>query len=185
MDKPSWDIYYLSQCFLIAQRSIDPNTKCGAVIVSKDGRVLSQGYNGPLKGVEDSRVPLTRPEKYYHMLHAEENALLAYNGSYQDIQGSTIYITNAPCHKCLRMILQKGITTIKFSKFPNAKCVDEDDEKAKNLMRSQMNFIRTDFIYQEVDVMNDIFKMLDKTKFYMDTKLGSAYESKGSKSFDI
>lgn len=93
MMKPSWNKYYLAQSFLIAQRSIDPSTKCGAIIVSQDNRVLSQGYNGPLKNSIDSEIPLIRPDKYFHMIHAEENAILAYNGSRQDIEGSSIYIT--------------------------------------------------------------------------------------------
>jgi dCMP deaminase len=167
--KPPWDTYYLSQCFLLAQRSLDPNTKCGAMIVSEDGRVLSQGYNGPLKGIDDDVVPLERPTKYYHMIHAEENAILSYNGSYQDIKGSTIYITGSPCHKCLRMIIQKGIGTIVYpSDFPITKCQDDADLKAAEFMVEQSG-IRI----RPVEVMNSIFKMFDKTKFYMSEKLNN------------
>ena len=115
-EKISWDLYYLTQCFVISQRSIDQSKKCGAIIVSKDNRPLSQGYNGPVKNSDDSDFPTQRPDKYGPTLHAEENAILAYNGSYQDIQGATIYVTGKPCHRCLRMILQKGITKIVYPK---------------------------------------------------------------------
>ena len=133
--RPSWDEYYLAMSYVVAQRSFDPSSKCGCVLVSKDGRVLSTGYNGPLKGSIDEAIPLTRPTKYYHFLHGEENALLAYNGSYQDIQGSTAYVTGMPCHKCLRMLIQKGIKRIVIGCNHTALCTQNDeDAKAKEIM---------------------------------------------------
>lgn len=166
-NKPSWDVYYLSQCFLIAQRSIDQNTKCGAVIVSKDNRVLSQGYNGPLRNADDTLVPLHRPDKYPHMIHAEENAILSYNGSQQDIGGARIYITGSPCHKCLRMILQKGIKHIVYPKFPITKCQDNEDLRAADLMLKYADGV----IIDEIDCVENIFYLLDMTKLYMVNKL--------------
>src|SRR4029077_15021443 len=78
--RPSWDDVYMAMAFIAARRSMDPRTKHGCVIVSKDNRPLTWGCNGPLKGILDSSVPLTAPEKYYHMIPAEANALLAYCG---------------------------------------------------------------------------------------------------------
>ena len=167
MNKPSWKVYYLTQCFLVAQRSLDPNTKCGAIIVSSDNRVLSQGYNSPLKKSKDDEIPLTRPEKYYHMIHSEENAILAYNGSYQDIKGSTIYITGSPCHKCLRMIIQKGITHIVYPKFPITKCQDQADLDAAKLMLDH----HPEVTVTEIDCLDKIFRLFDITKLYIDTKV--------------
>jgi dCMP deaminase len=174
--KPDWDAYYITQCFLVSQRSIDPNTKCGAVIVSKDNRVLSQGYNGPVRGSDDTLIPLTRPEKYHHMIHSEENAILSYNGSYQDIVGSTIYVTGSPCHRCLRMIKQKGISNVVYPKFPITKCQDEEDIKAADLMKKYGPTITV----REVDCIDDIFHLFDQTKLYMSYKLDGC-DGNGSK----
>jgi dCMP deaminase len=115
MNKINWDDYFLAIAFLVSQRSIDPSTKCGAVLVSSNKHILSTGYNGPIKGSLDEMVPLDRPNKYAHLLHAEENCLLAHNSCAQDLVESTIYITGAPCHKCLRMIIQKGVTNIVYT----------------------------------------------------------------------
>lgn len=134
MNKVSYDDYFLTMCFLVAQRSIDPSTKCGAVLVSFDKRILSTGYNGPIKGVDDSIIPLQRPDKYAHFLHAEENCLLAYNGSSQDLAGSTMYVTGNPCHKCLRMILQKGIKKIVVSSNPTVMHDDKEDGICKFIL---------------------------------------------------
>jgi len=138
-ERPNWDEYYLTMAFVIAQRSFDPSTKCGCVLVSKNNRVLSTGYNGPIKGSDDKAIPLTRPEKYCHFIHSEENALLAYCGSDQDIQGATCYLTGHPCHRCLRMLLQKGITRIIFAATTNAKCLDDQDLEAQKIMLKGRN----------------------------------------------
>ena len=76
--KPNWDIYYLTIAFAAARRSIDPSTKHGCVIVSRDNRVLSLGYNGPIKGADDVNLSMERPQRYWTWIHAEENSLLAY-----------------------------------------------------------------------------------------------------------
>lgn len=132
-DRPAWDEYYLSIAYVVSQRSFDASSKCGCVLVSKDNRVLATGYNGPLKHSIDEEIPLTRPDKYPYMLHGEENALLAYNGSYQDIQEATAYITARPCHRCLRMLLQKGITRIIYGQ-NKTNVVNEEDLRVQNVM---------------------------------------------------
>lgn len=168
LERPSWDEYYLTIAYVVAQRSFDASSKCGCVLVSKDNRVLSTGYNGPLKHSIDEEIPLTRPEKYYYMLHGEENALLAYNGSYQDIQNSTAYITGRPCHKCLRMLLQKGVTKIIYGE-NKTKVVDEIDMKAQGLMIDHQRKWHGYPSIEEID--NDLVQaVLRKTSDYIDMK---------------
>lgn len=136
--RPNWDVYYMTIAFVVAQRSFDPSTKCGCVIVSKDNRVLSTGYNGPIKGSSDHLIPTERPLKYMFFIHSEENSILAYNGSQQDIANATAYITSPPCHRCLRMLLQKGITKIIHSDLAT-KVVDQADLDAQRQMLSGRN----------------------------------------------
>jgi len=159
--RPSWDQYYLTLTYVIAQRSFDPSTKCGCIIVSKENKVLSTGYNGPIKGSIDSEIPLTRPEKYCHMIHAEENALLAYNGSLQDIIGSTAYVTGRPCHRCLRDLIQKGITTIIYGD-NMAVMMDKAETDAEEIMLRHRSIKMVYIPNQEL-----VFDLLDKTKQYI------------------
>lgn len=131
----TWRQYYMAIAFLVSQRSFDPSSRCGCVLVSKDNRILATGYNGPIKNSIDEKIPLTRPDRYCHMIHAEENALLSYSGSYQDIQNATAYITNRPCHRCLRGLLQKGITEFVYSSTPT-NIVGNEDLDAQKIMLS-------------------------------------------------
>lgn len=153
-------------CYLVAMRSIDPSTKCGAVLVSKEHKVLSTGYNGPLKGSDDRLIPLERPAKYAHILHAEENCLLAYNGSNQDLVDATIYVTGAPCHKCLRMILQKGIKNIVYTD-GNVAVMQDVAEKA--IVDTMLGYSPSVKI-RVVDNYTEIMALLDTTKEYIKSK---------------
>jgi dCMP deaminase len=147
--KPNWDIYYLTIAFAAARRSIDPSTKHGCVIVSADNRVLSLGYNGPIQGANDSSLSMERPQRYWIMIHAEENALLAYSGSQQDISGATAYVTGQPCHKCLRMMIRKGLSRAVFCDTPSTRSVmlNQEEQEACKVVLS----CRPSFVLQSVD----------------------------------
>jgi deoxycytidylate deaminase len=59
---PGWDQYYLDICKVVAQRSKDPNTQIGSVIVGPNHEIRSTGYNSFPRGIRDD-VPerLARP----------------------------------------------------------------------------------------------------------------------------
>ena len=48
-----WDIRFLEMARNSAMWSKDPSTKVGSIIVDDDKRVVSVGYNGFPKGVDD------------------------------------------------------------------------------------------------------------------------------------
>ena len=166
MTKPNYDDYFLTMSYLVAQRSIDPSTKCGAVLVSADKRILSTGYNGPIRGVDDAKIPLTRPEKYPHFIHAEENAVLAYFGSKQDLESATMYVTGAPCHHCLRLMLQKGIRNITITK-GNRTVMHDDTE---NQLCQQMLSYTPGVNYKVVPNIRQIAGLLEDTIDYIMVK---------------
>ena len=159
--KLNWDVYYLTLAFAAARRSIDPSTKHGCIIVSKDNRVLSAGYNGPIRGSDDDNLPTSRPQRYWLWIHAEENALISYSGSYQDILGAKAYVTGHPCHKCLRMMIQKGLSKVVFCDTPSTKSVMMD-ETEKDACRLVMG-CRKEFVLESVGfdaVADNISSML-------------------------
>jgi len=165
MNKLDWDVYFITQAFLVSQKSIDPSTKHGAIWVSKNNKILSVGYNGPLQGVDDSKIPLTRPSKYYFIIHSELNCLLSYNGDNYSIKNSKIYITGRPCHNCLRTIIQKGIKKIIYANV-SSKCLDEGDIKSQELMLE----LSPEVELIEFKEMDKIKELLKQTIDYIDFK---------------
>ena len=79
-----WDSTFMGIAKLIAMRSKDPSTQVGAVIVAKNKRILSLGYNGLPAGMSDDEDVWNREGvdelhlKYTYVCHAEENAILNY-----------------------------------------------------------------------------------------------------------
>lgn len=108
-DRPSWDAYFLDIAEQVSRRSPDPNTKHGCVLVDADQRVVSTGYNGPVSGLPNDMVPMTRPQKYDWFVHAEDNAVAF---ARCDLRGATAYVTGTPCAPCFRRLLQVGVRRI-------------------------------------------------------------------------
>ena len=114
---------YMKMAHEIKKSSPDTETKVGAVLISKNGRIIASSYNGFLRGAIDSELPNTRPDKYVYIQHAERNML--YNCCAEGIRtmDATIVCTLSPCEECTRAAYQSGIKTIIFdklySKFPD------------------------------------------------------------------
>ena len=95
-------------------RSEDPDIKHGAVIVNEYNHVIGTGYNGPIKGSDNSVIPFSvRDEKRKWMIHAEENAMLNVTQSSSE-RGlkCRLYVTGQPCNICLQRVINFGIKTI-------------------------------------------------------------------------
>lgn len=126
-ERPSWDEYYKSIARVVAARGDCSRAKHGAVIV-QGHRIVSTGYNGTPP--EDKRSCLNgdcpRAKFSYEELpsgssydtgpgaciatHAEANAVL--RASWEEMQGSTIYVTGQPCGGCEKLIKASGIERV-------------------------------------------------------------------------
>jgi dCMP deaminase len=124
--RPTWDEYFLDLAEQVSRRSPDPSTKHGCVLVDRDHRVASTGYNGPVGGLPNEMVPLERPAKYLWFIHAEDNAVAF---ARCDLRGATAYVTGQPCAACFRRLLQVGIRRIVHAGRQSA-CINENERKA-------------------------------------------------------
>ncbi|OIO46882.1 MAG: cytidine deaminase [Parcubacteria group bacterium CG1_02_37_51] len=113
----NWDETFMQLVKLIALRSKDPNTKTGAVIVDDNKIVVGLGYNGWVRGVEESDFPWEREgdflhTKYAYVVHAESNTIFNSNKS---VKGCTLYCDLFPCNECSKIIVQNGIKEIIYN----------------------------------------------------------------------
>lgn len=134
MDVISWDEYFMGIALLSAMRSKDPNTKVGACIVDNDNKVVSIGYNGMPRKIDESKISWNKGEgldsKYLYVCHAEFNAILnTRNGS--SLKGCTLYVTLFPCNECTKAIIQTGIKEVVYL---DNKYEDQTTTKASRLM---------------------------------------------------
>lgn len=120
-ERISWHEYFFNLSYLVSERSPDAQTKHGAVIVDKNNRIISTGYNGFPYGGPDNILPNLRPAKYPYIIHAEMNALLS---ARCDVRDFSVYITGTPCKNCLLHLIGAGIRDI----FAGEKSYVEDEE---------------------------------------------------------
>ena len=132
--KPKMAAAYMATARIFAELSHAKRLHVGAIVV-KDDRIISIGYNGMPAGWDNNceykeyfyyghsfgdsaadyfdqtdedgkRYRLkTRPE----VLHAESNAVSKLARSSESGDGSTMFVTHAPCLDCAKLIYQSGI----------------------------------------------------------------------------
>ena len=107
------DLRYLRMAAIWAENSYCVRRKVGALIV-KDKMIISDGYNGTPSGFENICEDETGRTKPY-VLHAEANAITKVAKSANNCDGSTLYITAAPCIECSKLIIQAGIRRVVYS----------------------------------------------------------------------
>lgn len=120
---PNWSQYFMEIAKAVSNRSKDPMTAVGAVIVNKDNHIIGTGYNGfPSNYVETPEL-WERPTKYDHVIHAEANALL---NSTQSCAHSKLYITLFPCKECAKLIAGAKIKQVYYldNKYENEQTKD-------------------------------------------------------------
>lgn len=108
----TWDELFMKMVYLMAEKSRDPRTKIGAVLV-KDKRVISTAYNGFPARVNDleSRYK-NREDKYKFVVHAEDNSILTASRFGISTVGSILYTNGVPCCECAKSVIQGGIEEV-------------------------------------------------------------------------
>lgn len=113
-NQEKWDIRFLGLAEEIANWSKDPSRKVGAIAVDAKHNILSMGYNGFPRNVDDAPVKYLNAEtKARLVVHAEAN--LIYNATYSGVclDGATLYVYGLPvCGECAKAIAQVGICRV-------------------------------------------------------------------------
>lgn len=108
------DMRYLRMARIWAENSYCQRRQVGALVV-KNKMIISDGYNGTPSGFEnvcEDDDNVTKP----YVLHAEANAITKLARSSNNSDGATLYVTDAPCIECAKLIIQAGIKRVVFAK---------------------------------------------------------------------
>ncbi|MBS9335645.1 deoxycytidylate deaminase [Fructobacillus papyrifericola] len=146
----SWDQYFIAQSAILSTRSTCTRRHVGAILV-KDHRIIASGYNGAVSGTPHC----TEVGDYIvdghciRAVHAEQNALMQAASMGIPVEGSTLYVTDAPCVFCTKLLLQAGIQKINFMRdYRN------DDFAEKLLEEKQVPLVQVPFEAQTADQIN-------------------------------
>jgi dCMP deaminase len=139
-----WDKRFMDLAKEVAGWSKDRSTGVGAVIVNDKKKVLSLGFNGFPRGVDDDvESRHVRPEKNHYVVHAERNAL---DEAETSLEGATIYCTFFTCATCAHGIIQKGLKKV---------VAPEPDWNAERYAETQKHAIQ---MYKEAGVEVQFYK---------------------------
>lgn len=111
--RASWDEYFMRIAEVVASRATCDRKHVGAVIV-RDKSILATGYNGSIRGLPhcSDAGHILRDGHCVRTVHAECNAIVQAARSGVGLDGSTIYVTAAPCIGCFKMIANAGILRV-------------------------------------------------------------------------
>lgn len=146
MNRPSWNQYFLGLAKVISLRSHDSQTQHGCVITDQNHRILGVGYNGFPKGLNDSELPNTRPDKYPWMIHAERNAL---SNCVIRPDNGIAYVTGQCCNNCIMSLWQEGITQVYMA---NSHGTHLFDEKEQTMFDTFVNMSHLKIEYIDLDL---------------------------------
>jgi len=114
IDTPRLREWAVGMAAHVAKLSKDPSTQVGAVIFDEKRRLVSAGYNGFARGVQDKDERLLDREiKYKLTLHAEKNAIMFATAP---TDGCTIVVTHPCCSQCAALVIQAGIKHVLWPK---------------------------------------------------------------------
>lgn len=128
--RPSIHVVMLQIAKALAQRSTCIKLNVGCVLVGRDYKVLSAGYNGVPSHWphcnDDDELNWTSSKRCTgacQATHAESNALISCHARRGDIYAC--YTTHSPCVNCCKQLIQTGCQEIRF--------IDESDEHREAL----------------------------------------------------
>jgi dCMP deaminase len=109
---------------MLSNRTDDPKTGVGCVIAIKD-EIVAIGWNGfPSKALYGNhprggskKTDGEVNQKYPHVIHAEQNALMCRNRIELKETESIAFVNRIPCNECLPMLYDVGVKTIVLPHF--------------------------------------------------------------------
>lgn len=114
--RKSWDSYFMEITEIVASRSTCDRALVGCVLVNRDHRIVSTGYNGSVAGNPhcDDVGHTMRDDHCIATIHAEMNAILYCAKEGISTKGTICYVTHFPCLNCTKALIQAGISEIVY-----------------------------------------------------------------------
>jgi dCMP deaminase len=115
MERPSRHQVIMEVAYVFSSRGTCQRAQVGAAI-SRHGRVLVTGYNGPPSGLRhcDDQCSMLHQSGCLIAVHAEANAI-AYGARYGiSTEDADLYSTHLPCLQCSQLIINAGIRRVTY-----------------------------------------------------------------------
>ena len=108
-DRPSWLEYFKKIVEITATRSPCERLNVGCLL-TRENRIISQGYNGFLPGCPHESLIVNGHE--LATIHAEQNTIIDCAKRGVSCDECDAYVTHYPCLNCTKLLLAAGIKNI-------------------------------------------------------------------------
>lgn len=114
-DISKYDKIYINSTIEQSKLSYCKKLQVGCII-TKDNRIISNGYNGTLTNTDNNCEDLIENElrTKISVFHAEENAIYHMLRNGISTVDCTLYCTHSPCQHCAKLIAGSNIKTVYF-----------------------------------------------------------------------
>ena len=118
----TWDETFMNIALVLTKRVSCRVVKTAAVYVDPNHRVISLGYNGPVKGAYNCNEvgcakidgnPKTGKLERCRGAHAEINGIINAVDP-RALKGATLYSVKHPCYDCMKSLANAGINEIVY-----------------------------------------------------------------------
>ena len=127
--RPTWPQYFLELAATVSTRSTCPRAAVGTVIVDPySHQILCTGYNGSICGEKhcsDVGCDLEN-DHCVRAVHSEANAIAQAASAGISIDGATAYVTHKPCWGCYKLLVNAGVTNIRYEQFYGTTYAESD-----------------------------------------------------------
>lgn len=138
-----WQQRFIELAVIFSEYSKDPSTRVGAVIVTETCKIVGQGYNGLLPGIDDELLKLGREFKIDNTAHAEVNAFM--DNTTQTSEDLYLFVSKPICLECAKLAA--------LNKIKGVFCLTTTDptfNKRWNNSRAQAVLANTKVTYTEI-----------------------------------
>lgn len=166
--KLQYDQTYMNMAIVLSGLSHANRSKVGCLIVSEDNQIISQGFNGMPKGMDNVCEDIieengeTKLVTKKEVLHAETNAIAKCAKWCTSTENATLYVTLSPCFDCAKMIIQTEISRVvyyeEYRDLSGIKLLINAGINVQRLVPMQNNVLAL------VNVDEEYFKMLEHHK---------------------
>lgn len=104
-------LLWMSIAEKIAEMSYCRRKQVGAIVV-KNGRIISNGFNGTPPGFPNICEDERTGETLGYVVHAEDNAIQ--KALPHELVGSSMFVTLSPCLSCSKKIVNSGIKAVYY-----------------------------------------------------------------------
>jgi len=111
MKRPEWDEFWLVQALMYSTRATCDRLLAATVLVDKNNRLISAGYNGSASGMPhcDEEGHCLVDGHCKTTIHSEDNALSKDRFEYE---GASAYVVYSPCLSCAKKLIDAGVKKI-------------------------------------------------------------------------